>query len=57
MLQKNCIPCHQGIVNDMLDSGAFADGSNRREEAVKIRDYHVRSPLLNIARTCLTCHR
>ncbi|MBI3824184.1 MAG: ammonia-forming cytochrome c nitrite reductase subunit c552 [Planctomycetes bacterium] len=28
-----------------------------REGAVKISDHHVRSPLLNIARACQTCHR
>ncbi len=28
-----------------------------REGAVKISDHHVRSPLLNIARSCQTCHR
>lgn len=29
----------------------------KREGAVKISDHHVRSPLLNIARACETCHR
>jgi len=29
----------------------------KREGAVKISDHHVRSPLLNIARACQTCHR
>jgi nitrite reductase (cytochrome c-552) len=29
----------------------------KREGAVKISDHHVRSPLLNIARSCQTCHR
>jgi nitrite reductase (cytochrome c-552) len=29
----------------------------QREGAVKISDHHVRSPLLNIARACQTCHR
>jgi len=28
-----------------------------REGAVKISDHHVRSPLLNISRSCQTCHR
>ena len=28
-----------------------------REGAIKISDHHVRSPLLNIARSCQTCHR
>ncbi len=28
----------------------------RREGAVKVSDHHVRSPLLNIARACQTCH-
>ncbi|GBD37245.1 Cytochrome c-552 [bacterium HR36] len=28
----------------------------RREGAIKISDHHVRSPLLNIARACQTCH-
>jgi len=28
-----------------------------REGAVKISDHHVRSPLLDIARSCQTCHR
>ena len=28
----------------------------KREGAVKISDHHVRSPLLNIARACQTCH-
>jgi nitrite reductase (cytochrome c-552) len=28
-----------------------------REGAVKISDHHVRSPLLNVARACQTCHR
>jgi nitrite reductase (cytochrome c-552) len=28
-----------------------------REGALKISDHHVRSPLLNIARACQTCHR
>jgi len=28
-----------------------------REGAIKISDHHVRSPLLNIARACQTCHR
>jgi nitrite reductase (cytochrome c-552) len=28
-----------------------------REGAVKVSDHHVRSPLLNIARACQTCHR
>jgi nitrite reductase (cytochrome c-552) len=29
----------------------------KREGAVKVSDHHVRSPLLNIARSCQTCHR
>lgn len=29
----------------------------KREGAVKISDHHVRSPLLNVARACQTCHR
>ena len=29
----------------------------RREGAIKISDHHVRSPLLNVARACQTCHR
>jgi nitrite reductase (cytochrome c-552) len=29
----------------------------RREGAIKISDHHVRSPVLNIARACQTCHR
>jgi len=29
----------------------------KREGAIKISDHHVRSPLLNIARSCQTCHR
>lgn len=28
----------------------------RREGAVKVSDHHVRSPLLNVARACQTCH-
>lgn len=28
-----------------------------REGAIKVSDHHVRSPLLNIARSCQTCHR
>jgi cytochrome c nitrite reductase small subunit len=28
ILQENCIKCHERIVNDLLDNGAFADGSN-----------------------------
>ena len=28
-----------------------------REGAVKVSDHHVRSPLLNVARACQTCHR
>ena len=28
-----------------------------REGAIKISDHHVRSPLLDIARSCQTCHR
>jgi nitrite reductase (cytochrome c-552) len=29
----------------------------KREGAIKTSDHHVRSPLLNIARACQTCHR
>src|SRR5205085_1334989 len=29
----------------------------KREGAIKISDHHVRSPMLNIARACQTCHR
>jgi nitrite reductase (cytochrome c-552) len=29
----------------------------RREGAVKVSDHHVRSPVLNVARACQTCHR
>jgi nitrite reductase (cytochrome c-552) len=29
----------------------------RREGAMKITDHHVRSPLLNVNRSCQTCHR
>jgi nitrite reductase (cytochrome c-552) len=29
----------------------------KREGAIKMSDHHVRSPLLNIARACQTCHR
>jgi nitrite reductase (cytochrome c-552) len=29
----------------------------RREGAIKISDHHVRSPLLDVARSCQTCHR
>jgi nitrite reductase (cytochrome c-552) len=29
----------------------------RREGAMKISDHHVRSPLLNVARACQTCHK
>ncbi len=29
----------------------------KREGAVKISDHHIRSPMLNIARACQTCHR
>jgi nitrite reductase (cytochrome c-552) len=29
----------------------------QREGAIKVSDHHVRSPLLNIDRACLTCHR
>ena len=28
----------------------------KREGAIKISDHHIRSPLLNIARACQTCH-
>lgn len=29
----------------------------KREGAIKISDHHVRSPMLNVARACQTCHR
>jgi nitrite reductase (cytochrome c-552) len=29
----------------------------KREGAIKVSDHHVRSPMLNIARACQTCHR
>ena len=29
----------------------------KREGALKISDHHVRSPLLNVSRSCQTCHR
>ena len=29
----------------------------RREGAIKISDHHVKSPLLDVARSCQTCHR
>lgn len=29
----------------------------KREGAIKVSDHHVRSPLLNVARACQTCHR
>jgi nitrite reductase (cytochrome c-552) len=29
----------------------------QREGAVKVSDHQVRSPLLNVARSCQTCHR
>ncbi len=38
----SCADCHMPYV---------------REGAIKISDHHVRSPLLNIARSCQTCHR
>lgn len=38
----SCADCHMPYV---------------REGAVKISDHHVRSPLLNISRSCQTCHR
>jgi cytochrome c nitrite reductase small subunit len=28
ILQLNCIQCHQGLVNDLINHDAFADGSN-----------------------------
>lgn len=28
----------------------------KREGAVKVTDHHIRSPLLNVSRACLTCH-
>jgi nitrite reductase (cytochrome c-552) len=38
----SCADCHMPYV---------------REGAIKVSDHHVRSPLLNIARACQTCHR
>jgi nitrite reductase (cytochrome c-552) len=38
----SCADCHMPYV---------------REGAIKISDHHVRSPLLNISRSCQTCHR
>jgi nitrite reductase (cytochrome c-552) len=29
----------------------------KREGAVKVSDHHIRSPLLNVALACQTCHR
>jgi nitrite reductase (cytochrome c-552) len=29
----------------------------KREGAIKVSDHHIRSPLLNVARACQTCHR
>lgn len=29
----------------------------KREGALKVTDHHIRSPLLNVSRACLTCHR
>ena len=29
----------------------------KREGAIKVSDHHVRSPMLNVARACQTCHR
>jgi nitrite reductase (cytochrome c-552) len=29
----------------------------RREGAIKLSDHHIRSPLLDVARACQTCHR
>ncbi len=29
----------------------------KREGAIKVSDHHVRSPLLNVSRSCQTCHR
>ena len=31
--------------------------SYKREGAIKISDHHVRSPMLNVAGSCETCHR
>ena len=28
----------------------------KREGALKVTDHHIRSPLLNVSRACLTCH-
>jgi nitrite reductase (cytochrome c-552) len=38
----SCADCHMPYV---------------RQGAIKISDHHVRSPLLNVARACQTCHR
>ena len=38
----SCADCHMPYV---------------REGAIKISDHQVRSPLLNISRSCQTCHR
>jgi len=38
----SCADCHMPYV---------------REGAIKVSDHHVRSPLLNISRSCQTCHR
>src|SRR5262249_18662310 len=38
----SCADCHMPYV---------------REGAIKVSDHHVRSPLLNLARSCQTCHR
>ncbi len=37
----SCVDCHMPYV---------------REGAIKVTDHHVRSPMLNIARACQTCH-
>jgi cytochrome c nitrite reductase small subunit len=29
ILQVTCMNCHQGLVNDLVNHGAFADGSNK----------------------------
>jgi nitrite reductase (cytochrome c-552) len=38
----SCADCHMPYV---------------REGAIKVSDHHVRSPLLNVSRSCQTCHR
>jgi nitrite reductase (cytochrome c-552) len=49
--------CNQGIHSRSGVSCADCHMPYQREGAVKISDHHVRSPLLNVARACQTCHR